>query len=308
MATATSSPIMTKPDCPDKCGNITVPYPFGLGKDPSCYREGFQLLCNHTFTPSKLFLQNTRIWEDTEGVEWYGHRIDKLVEVEEISLQGQLRVYSFMNYRCYDDSFVDSHMALNTSLISVDMRDTPFALSDTGNILTGIGCGILADVASSNGSTTVSYQYLRFRYGCYSQCKDKNGMLNGTYPAMGYCQTNNTKGLKSFYGILKGEYQFYKNFSPCAYSFVADYKWYNFSIDHLSDFGFYTRNKGMVPTILDWAIENDSCKNITMRNNVTYACGENSGCHDSHNGLGYLCECLEGYQGNPYLQDGCQGM
>nr|DAD30279.1 TPA_asm: hypothetical protein HUJ06_031747 [Nelumbo nucifera] len=131
-------------------------------------------------------------------------------------------------------------------------------------------------------------------------------MLNGTYPAMGYCQTNNTKGLKSFYGILKGEYQFYKNFSPCAYSFVADYKWYNFSIDHLSDFGFYTRNKGMVPTILDWAIENDSCKNITMRNNVTYACGENSGCHDSHNGLGYLCECLEGYQGNPYLQDGCQ--
>nr|DAD30280.1 TPA_asm: hypothetical protein HUJ06_031748 [Nelumbo nucifera] len=58
MATATSSPIMTKPDCPDKCGNITVPYPFGLGKDPSCYREGFQLLCNHTFTPSKLFLPN----------------------------------------------------------------------------------------------------------------------------------------------------------------------------------------------------------------------------------------------------------
>nr|DAD29461.1 TPA_asm: hypothetical protein HUJ06_030929 [Nelumbo nucifera] len=249
MATATSSPIMPKPDCPDKCGNITVPYPFGFGDDASCYREGFQLLCNHTFTPPKLFLPNISIFEDTNGVEWYGHRIDKLVEVEEISLQGQLRVYSFMNYRCYNDSFLVSHKALNTSLISVDMRDTPFALSDTGNILTGIGCGILADVASSNGNTTVSYQYLRFRYGCYSHCWNKSETLNRTYPAMGYCQTNNTKGLKSFYGILNGEYQYYKSFSPCAYSFVADYKWNKFSINDSSGFGFYTRNKGMVPTI-----------------------------------------------------------
>nr|DAD29462.1 TPA_asm: hypothetical protein HUJ06_030930 [Nelumbo nucifera] len=67
MATATSSPIMPKPDCPDKCGNITVPYPFGFGDDASCYREGFQLLCNHTFTPPKLFLPNISIFEDTNG-------------------------------------------------------------------------------------------------------------------------------------------------------------------------------------------------------------------------------------------------
>nr|DAD29457.1 TPA_asm: hypothetical protein HUJ06_030925 [Nelumbo nucifera] len=304
MATATSSPIMPKPDCPDKCGNITFPYPFGFGDDASCYREGFQLLCNHTFTPPKLFLPNISIFEDTNGDGLY-YSTDKVVEVEEISLQGRLRVYSFMNYRCHNDSLVV--VSPNMSLIMMDMTDTPFALSDTGNILTAIGCDIQADVASGNGST-VWYRGFRFRYGCFTYCSDKNGTLNGTYPGMGYCQTNNTKGLKYFYGILNGEYQFYRNFSPCAYSFVADYKWYNFSIDHLSDFGFYTRNRGMVPTILDWAIENDSCKNITMRNTTTYACGNNSGCHDSHNGRGYLCKCLEGYQGNPYLQDGCQGM
>nr|DAD30276.1 TPA_asm: hypothetical protein HUJ06_031744 [Nelumbo nucifera] len=62
----------------------------------------------------------------------------------------------------------------------------------------------------------------------------------------------------------------------------------------------------MVPTILNWAIENDSCENITMRNSTTYACGNNTDCYKSPNGLGYLCECLKGYRGNPYLQHGCQ--
>ncbi|XP_039164725.1 wall-associated receptor kinase 2 [Eucalyptus grandis] len=35
-------------------------------------------------------------------------------------------------------------------------------------------------------------------------------------------------------------------------------------------------------------------------------CRENSNCTDAENGNGYQCHCLKGFQGNPYLQNGCQ--
>ncbi|KAK1621217.1 hypothetical protein QYE76_026734 [Lolium multiflorum] len=52
VATAQRQPSVALPGCPDRCGNITVPYPFGIG--PDCYRydglesQGFQLECDDT--------------------------------------------------------------------------------------------------------------------------------------------------------------------------------------------------------------------------------------------------------------------
>uniref|UniRef100_A0A804IAR9 Uncharacterized protein n=1 Tax=Musa acuminata subsp. malaccensis TaxID=214687 RepID=A0A804IAR9_MUSAM len=51
---------------------------------------------------------------------------------------------------------------------------------------------------------------------------------------------------------------------------------------------------------------NETCQAAKL-NKTSYACrSANSECFDSSNGPGYLCYCLSGYQGNPYLLDGCK--
>ncbi|KAI5595888.1 hypothetical protein BDE02_03G169700 [Populus trichocarpa] len=46
--------------CPDRCGDITIPYPFGTGKD--CYKdEWFAVECNKTTNPPRAFISRIKM-------------------------------------------------------------------------------------------------------------------------------------------------------------------------------------------------------------------------------------------------------
>ncbi|KAF8370259.1 hypothetical protein HHK36_031701 [Tetracentron sinense] len=75
----------TLPGCQDKCGNVTVPYPFGLIGNSNCYRPQMDINCNHSFNPPKLFLSTG------------------IVEVLDISLEGHLRINNWIGWDCYKD-------------------------------------------------------------------------------------------------------------------------------------------------------------------------------------------------------------
>lgn len=45
VAAAAQRPI-TLPGCPDKCGNISIPYPFGTRGD-CCFDGSFLVMCNN---------------------------------------------------------------------------------------------------------------------------------------------------------------------------------------------------------------------------------------------------------------------
>ncbi|XP_057515586.1 wall-associated receptor kinase 2-like [Amaranthus tricolor] len=54
LITATNT---TKPGCQTKCGNISVPYPFGIGSECSI-EHSYSLICNTSYNPPKLFFSN----------------------------------------------------------------------------------------------------------------------------------------------------------------------------------------------------------------------------------------------------------
>ncbi|KAF8701842.1 hypothetical protein HU200_033165 [Digitaria exilis] len=83
--------------------------------------------------------------------------------------------------------------------------------------------------------------------------------------------------------------------------------------------------KAIVPAVLAWAIAGSSAQpavNETRDGEATCPTDLSStgGCHSSYSSCtstydpsntrrrrSYTCECFHGYQGNPYLPDGCQG-
>ena len=56
MATAVAAVQVALPGCPQACGNVTVPYPFGFRQ--GCFHKGFNLTCNETAHQPKLFLHD----------------------------------------------------------------------------------------------------------------------------------------------------------------------------------------------------------------------------------------------------------
>ncbi|KAM1864477.1 hypothetical protein ACFX14_004683 [Malus domestica] len=72
------------PDCPDRCGNLTIPYPFGIGD--GCYLDDrFNITCDSSTQQPTTFLLTTNI------------------EITNISLyDGELQIHKFTCSDCYD--------------------------------------------------------------------------------------------------------------------------------------------------------------------------------------------------------------
>jgi len=121
-------------------------------------------------------------------------------------------------------------------------------------------------------------------------------LLNGSCGGLGCCEANIIMGY-SFYNI-----QIQKRSIESSPSLDNPGI---FIIDQDSAYGkSISRDDG--PATLDWTISSSICPTYTSAPECRSA---NSICQDyvAHTGrIGYRCLCSHGYQGNPYILDGCQ--
>ncbi|CAA6671411.1 unnamed protein product [Spirodela intermedia] len=243
-----SSVVTVREDCPESCGGVPIPYPFGVGE--GCSRDSnFDVYCDRTSTPPKPLLFSNQ----------------SNVEILSVSLlEGKLRFP--IGYQIGNDK----------SNEWIDLKGSNYVFSEMDNVFTGIGCHTFAVINATGEYTCIS--------GCATLCSSPSNTVDGNCTGMGCCEAS-----------IPGDLDFYRlrfptfiqpspvvHFSECSYAFLQ------------------------LPTVLDWVAGKDKCEKAKLKTS-SYACISGySECYDSADGRGYRCNCSNGYQGNPYLRNGCQ--
>ncbi|KAF3338506.1 putative wall-associated receptor kinase-like 16 [Carex littledalei] len=239
-------------------------------------------------------------------------------EILDISLSlGQARVSSRIFYQCYNSKTktedyptgyqfsVPSYGQLNHSALyqfpDLSFGDRPFWLNTKKNKFTVIGCNTLGYLLLD---ATTNYSV-----GCLSSCDSLHTVMKyGSCSGIGCCQTAISRETNWFYVDFDERYNNSEvyNFSHCSYAMVVEEAEFNFNTTYITT-DVLRYSNATLPIVIDWAIGNMTC-GIAQSNKSSYACrSDHSVCLNSTSGHGgYLCNCSHGYQGNPYLEGGCQ--
>ncbi|KAL0430225.1 UNVERIFIED_CONTAM: Wall-associated receptor kinase-like 8 [Sesamum radiatum] len=226
MASVALAISLAKRGCQETCGNVTIPYPFGIGSQ--CYlKSSFAVICENSTNPARLFLSSM-----------------------------QLEI-------------------LNMSLYEIQS-----------------GC---ANKTTTNG-------------GCMAICDDNS--TDTSCNGINCCKITIPTELKqlqfTYQSIRNG-----RNKSFCGYAFLADKKWFR------EDYGKYNglrsdlldpfdKEFGNASMVLEWEYD----KSLGYYNDRTQCVYPNERSF-SYSSLYFelssrVCYCLDGFEGNPYLPEGCQ--
>ncbi|CAK9313554.1 unnamed protein product [Citrullus colocynthis] len=260
------------PGCDEWCGDVQIPYPFGTRK--GCYlNEMFFIECNTTHYDSpKAFLGSGNL------------------NVTDISISGELQIMYPAAQDCHPPN-------IGPDVFASIFLDVPaYTISCSKNKFIAIGCDTMAGFSGRDpeGQT--------FRTACVALCHDISSVKDGACSGNGCCRLEIPSGLNylEFSVNSLDNHINVSSFNPCGYAFVIEQNNFNFSSKYIRNFP-----EKRISGVLDWAISNTTC--VTAQKKTNCICGSNSTKVDLLDGRSqYRCQCLEGFEGNPYLPQGCQ--
>ncbi|KAM0903520.1 hypothetical protein ACQ4PT_018578 [Festuca glaucescens] len=281
---ATAKSLTLKPECQSSCGGVDVPYPFGIG--PGCFRPGFEIICNK----SMPILGNT------------SHASIQVLSLA-VTPVPEARVMLPVAYQCYD---FNNTVTLR-NLGDVDFNSAGlYRISNTRSELFVLGCNTLVYTNSGPGGRSKFSYYT----GCVAYANNSQSAQDGACAGVGCCNVAIPPGLTD--NTMRFTYSGYwshanQEFCPCDIAFIVEKGNYTFRVADLN-----TNNMMLadwrLPLRLDWAIR-ESSSSLSCPEAASmpgYTCiSDHSECINSSNGPGYVCNCTKGYEGNPYLHNGC---
>ncbi|KAM0829076.1 hypothetical protein ACQ4PT_067104 [Festuca glaucescens] len=294
--------MMGRPGCRDKCGGMSIPFPFGMDK-PGCFLPGFEVTCNTSSTPPRAFLAYNHDDPPYEVIYQYafgnesrgGEDRYQAVELFDISLDtSEVRVYGGVTSRCFTNETVGLRKG---EYMRLD-REGPFLLSPRDDLV-GVGWSV---------QSSMSYQIKPYPdpLSCTSNSPFRVTAPNGSCSGLGCCQVAlpppwpNLPVIDTAV-ILDPDTNTFWETNPCSYGMVVERSWYNFSTEDL--YGYEVLSKKLArgfPVVLDFAIRNGPCERDGCLS------GNSSCAKAPYDAAGYVCRCWEHYQGNPYIANGCQ--
>jgi hypothetical protein len=291
-AAAEKSPAMAKPNCKDRCGDVSIPYPFGI--EQGCYlHEDFAVRCKNNQASVMTGGQiNSDLYSNVSGIDL---------------LNGEVRIQSTVFWDC--GNITDKKYVQQPEVLALP---NSLKVSNTKNKFTAIGCATIANiVGNTDMGGTLDLNNLHYTSACASFCDSQNRISKSAEcDGLGCCQTSVPAYLSAFRLGFYYDNQlitpYGRSFSPCSYAFVVEASSFKFDPSYALDSNF--QDHDALPLVLDWSIGDETCEEA-KKNSATYACrAKNSVCTNATNGSGYRCKCSQGnFEGNPYLDSGCQG-